>query len=51
MPPEELLNALDAMILKGIGEDWRADAIRDLFEARAWLTNPEQPHGARPPQA
>jgi hypothetical protein len=42
---EELLQALDERLLEGIGGKATPDGVAKLAEARAWLTNPDQPHG------
>jgi hypothetical protein len=44
----ELLEALDQRILDAIKATATGDTIMRLAEARAWLTNPDQPHGGGP---
>jgi hypothetical protein len=43
---EELLNALDERLLDAIKGKSTPDGVAKLAEARAWLTNPDQPHGS-----
>jgi hypothetical protein len=43
---EELLSALDQRLLEAIGGKSTPEGVAKLAEARAWLTNPDQPHGA-----
>lgn len=42
----ELLNALDERILEALRAKATGETIAFLFEARAWLTNSDQAHGA-----
>ena len=42
---DELLNALDQRILEALRAKATGETIMRLAEARAWLTNPDQPHG------
>jgi hypothetical protein len=42
---EELLNALDERLLEGIRGKATPEGVAKLAEARAWITNPDQPHG------
>ncbi len=42
----ELLDALDKRILEALEAKATGETIVRLFEARAWLTNPEQGHGS-----
>ena len=46
MKRDELLDALDERILEALRARATGETIAFLFEARAWLTNPDQPHGA-----
>jgi hypothetical protein len=41
----ELLDALDERLLEAIGGKATPDGVAKLAEARAWITNPAQPHG------
>jgi hypothetical protein len=41
----ELIEALDQRILDAIKATATGETIMRLAEARAWLTNPDQPHG------
>jgi hypothetical protein len=43
----ELLDALDQRILDALAAKATGETISQLCEARAWLTNPDQPHGGR----
>jgi hypothetical protein len=43
---EELLSALDERLLDAIGGKSTPEGVAKLAEARAWLTNPDQPHGS-----
>jgi hypothetical protein len=45
MAVDELLKALDERILEALKAKATGESIAFLCEARAWLTNPEQPHG------
>jgi hypothetical protein len=42
---EELLAALDKRLLDAIGGTSTPEGVAKLAEARAWITNPDQPHG------
>jgi hypothetical protein len=42
---EELLSALDERLLDGIKGKATPEGVAKLAEARAWITNPDQPHG------
>ncbi len=42
---QELLDALDQRILEALSAKATGESVVRLFEARAWLTNPDQPHG------
>ncbi|HEY3843867.1 MAG TPA: hypothetical protein VGL48_11510 [Acidimicrobiales bacterium] len=42
---EELLAALDKRLLDAIGGTSTPEGVAKLAEARAWITNPNQPHG------
>ena len=46
---EELLAALDERLLDGIQGKSTPEGVARLAEARAWLTNPDQPHGGSTP--
>ncbi len=46
MGKAELLDALDDRILEALRAKATGETIAFLFEARAWLTDPNQPHGA-----
>jgi hypothetical protein len=43
---EELLKALDERLLDGIRGKSNPEGVAKLAEARAWITNPGQPHGS-----
>jgi hypothetical protein len=43
---QDLLEALDERILDALRAKATGETIVYLCEARAWLTHPEQPHGA-----
>jgi hypothetical protein len=43
---EELLKALDERLLDGIRGKATPEGVAKLAEARAWITNPDQPHGS-----
>jgi hypothetical protein len=43
---EELLEALDIRLLDGIRGKSTPEGVAKLAEARAWITNPDQPHGS-----
>jgi hypothetical protein len=46
-PIDELLQALDEMFLRAIKDNsLYTGGLRDLAEARAWLTHPDNAHGA-----
>ncbi len=45
-PIDELLAALDERLLDGIRGRATPEGVAKLAEARAWLTNPDQPHGS-----
>lgn len=47
---QELLEALDRRILDALEAKATGETIVRLLEARAWLTNPDQPHGGAPAQ-
>jgi hypothetical protein len=42
---EELLKALDERLLDAISGRATPEGVAKLAEARAWITNPDQPHG------
>jgi hypothetical protein len=42
---EELLAALDERLLDGIKGKATPEGVAKLAEARAWITDPAQPHG------
>ncbi|MEI7479281.1 MAG: hypothetical protein WCK25_03125 [Actinomycetes bacterium] len=42
---DELLTALDRRLLQALEAKATGETIARLCEARAWLTNPDQPHG------
>ncbi len=42
---EELLAALDERLIDAIKGKSNPDGVAKLAEARAWITNPDQPHG------
>jgi hypothetical protein len=42
---EELLAALDERLLEAIRGKSTPEGVAKLAEARAWITNPDQPHG------
>lgn len=44
---DELVGALDDRILEALKNRATGETIAFLCEARAWLTNPDQAHGAR----
>lgn len=46
MEKAELLDALDERILEALRAKATGETIAFLFEARAWLTDPDQSHGA-----
>jgi len=43
---DELLNELDERLLDAIRGKSTPEGVVKLAEARAWLTNPGQPHGS-----
>jgi hypothetical protein len=43
---EELLAALDDRLLDAIRGKSTPEGVAKLAEARAWITNPDQPHGS-----
>jgi len=43
---EELLTALDKRLLEAIKGKATPEGVAKLAEARAWITNPDQPHGS-----
>jgi hypothetical protein len=43
---EELLSALDDRLLDAIRGKSTPEGVAKLAEARAWITNPDQPHGS-----
>ena len=49
MAVQELLDALDARILDALQARATGETIAFLCEARAWLTNPDQPHAGHRP--
>jgi hypothetical protein len=49
MAVQELLEALDARILDALQARATGETIAFLCEARAWLTNPDQPHAGHRP--
>ena len=51
MARDELLDALDKRILEAIHAKATGASVAFFCEARAWLTNPDQPHGAHRPRA
>lgn len=46
MNVDELIEALDERIRQALDAKATGETIMFLCEARAWLTNPGQPHGA-----
>jgi hypothetical protein len=46
MTVDELIQALDERILDAIRAKATGESIAYLCEARAWLTHPDQAHGA-----
>ena len=44
---QEIIDALDLRILEALRAKATGETIVRLAEARAWLTNPDQPHGKR----
>ena len=51
MSTTELLEALDERIIDAIRAKATGETIAYLCEARAWLTHPDQSHGAHRPGA
>jgi len=51
MGTEELVAALDKRILEALDAKATGETIAFLCEARAWLTHPDQSHGAHRPTA
>jgi hypothetical protein len=49
MAVDELLQALDERILEALRAKATGESIAFLCEARAWLTHPDQSHGAHRP--
>ena len=49
MAVQELLEALDTRILEALQARATGESIAFLCEARAWLTNPDQPHAGHRP--
>lgn len=49
MPADEIVRALDERILDALKAKATGESIAYLCEARAWLTNPDQAHGAHRP--
>jgi hypothetical protein len=49
MAIDELVAALDRRILEALEAKSTGESIAYLCEARAWLTNPAQPHGDHRP--
>lgn len=45
---DEVLEAIDRRMLEVLESRVPGDALVRLAEARAWLTNPDQPHGGHP---
>jgi hypothetical protein len=43
---EEILTALDERLLDAISGKSTPEGVAKLAEARAWVTNPAQPHGS-----
>ncbi|HEY5265445.1 MAG TPA: hypothetical protein VIJ40_01395 [Acidimicrobiales bacterium] len=50
MAVDELVTALDQRILEALSAKATGESIAYLCEARAWLTNPAQAHGAHRPE-
>ena len=46
MAVDEIIEALDERILDALRAKATGETIAFLCEARAWLTHPDQPHGA-----
>ena len=46
MSTNEIIEALDERILEALKAKATGESIAFLCEARAWLTNPNQDHGA-----
>jgi hypothetical protein len=49
MAADELIQALDERILEAIRAKATGETIAFLCEARAWLSHPDQAHGAHSP--
>lgn len=49
MSESELIEALYRRLLDALEAKATGETIAYLCEARAWLTNPDQPHGAHRP--
>jgi hypothetical protein len=49
MAVDELIQALDERILDAIRAKATGESLAFLCEARAWLTHPDQAHGAHSP--
>jgi hypothetical protein len=49
MAVDELIQALDERILDALRAKATGETIAFLCEARAWLTHPDQAHGAHSP--
>jgi hypothetical protein len=49
MAVDELIQALDVRILDALRAKATGESISYLCEARAWLTHPDQAHGAHAP--
>jgi hypothetical protein len=43
---DELLKELDERLLDAIRGKATPEGVAKLAEARAWITNPDQPHGS-----
>ena len=51
MAVDELIHALDERILEALKAKATGESIAYLCEARAWITNPDQAHGAHRPSS
>jgi hypothetical protein len=49
MALDEIMEALDRRILEALEAKATGESIAFLCEARAWLTNPAEPHGSHRP--
>jgi hypothetical protein len=49
MAVDELIQALDERILEALQAKATGESIAFFCEARAWLTHPDQAHGAHRP--